>query len=238
MTTTEWALNIALLAWVLLRNLGTKPITRRSFTVPLVVVAVAAGVYLRDVPTGGHDLLMELVGAGTGLALGVAAHALTRVGERDGHPVVTAGAGFAALWLVVIGGRMAFAYLATHSLAARVGQFSMTHQITGAPAWRATFVLLALGMVVGRLTALAGQATVRTGRAVPAASRASPGSWSSTTTPRARVAAKMALHARRWTAGCAAAYVAARLVGLAVTLAPNGRSSCPMGGSRCARTTW
>jgi hypothetical protein len=38
--------------WV---HLGTKPVARSTFTVPLLVVAVAVGIYLRDIPAGGND---------------------------------------------------------------------------------------------------------------------------------------------------------------------------------------
>jgi len=61
MSPTQWILNIALLAWVLLRNLGTRPLDRSFVVVPLLVVGVAAGIYLRDVPTAGNDVFLEVV---------------------------------------------------------------------------------------------------------------------------------------------------------------------------------
>ncbi len=104
-------------------------------------------------PTLGHDPQLELVGTGVGAALGVAAAALTRVHRHGERLVVTAGAWFAALWVVVIGGRVAFAEWATHSGARAIGEFSMRHQITGADAWTAAFVLMALAMVLVRYVA-------------------------------------------------------------------------------------
>jgi len=50
MSTTQWILNLGLLGWVLLRNLGSKPVTRATFAVPLLIVAVAAGVFLDGHP--------------------------------------------------------------------------------------------------------------------------------------------------------------------------------------------
>ncbi len=151
MTTTQWILNLVLLAWVLSRNLGTRPVGRTTFVVPALLVALASVAYLRDVPTQGNDGRLELVGAVVGVGLGVLSALLTRVGRAsDGRPVVTAGAAFAALWVAVIGGRVAFAEWATHDGARAVGEFSMHHAITGAGAWTAAFVLLALGMVAGR----------------------------------------------------------------------------------------
>ena len=56
-----------------------------------------------------------------------------------------------ALWIAVIGGRILFAEWATGAGSRTVGQFSRDHLITGADAWTAAFVLMALAMVVGRL---------------------------------------------------------------------------------------
>jgi hypothetical protein len=151
MSTTQWILNLTLLGWILARNLGTRPVNRGTFLVPLAVVAVAAAVFLRHVPTVGHDGQLELIGAGAGLVLGLASAFLTRVHVTAGKLVVTAGAAFATLWVVVIGGRVAFAEWATHSGAQTIGAFSVRHQITGADAWTAAFVLMALTMVAGRL---------------------------------------------------------------------------------------
>ena len=150
MSTAQWILNGALLAWVLGRNLGTKPLTRATFAVPAVIVLGAALAFLRDVPSAGHDQRLELAGALAGCVLGLVATALTRVRARGAKVVVEAGLAFAALWVIVIGGRVAFAEWATHSGAQVVGEFSMRHQITGADAWTAAFVLMSLAMVVMR----------------------------------------------------------------------------------------
>ncbi len=150
MNTAQWLLNLALLGWVLVRNVGTHRVTPTMFVVPAVVVTTVAAAYLRHVPTLGHDGTLELVGAAAGVLLGALAAALTTVGRRGGELVVSAGLSFAALWVVVIGGRIAFAEWATHSGARAVGEFSVRHQITGADAWTAAFVLLAVAMVLSR----------------------------------------------------------------------------------------
>ena len=162
MTTAEWILNCTLLGWVLLRNLGTRPVTRGTYLAPLAVVAVAAGVYLRDVPGAGNDRLLELAGIGAGVVFGLAAAACTRL-RRDssGRLLARAGAAFAAVWVIAIGGRIAFAELATHSWGPAVARFSIAHQITGPEAWRAAFVLMALVMVLTRVAATAVQAASR-----------------------------------------------------------------------------
>jgi hypothetical protein len=161
MSTSQWLLNLALLAWVLTRNLGTRRVTRATFLVPLVVVAAAGAWFLRDLPTAGHDVGLELAGIAAGLVLGSLAAALTRMHRRQGHLVVSAGTAFAAVWVATIGGRMVFAQWATHGGARTVGEFSMHHEITGADAWTAAFVLMALTMVATRLVVTAVQVSVR-----------------------------------------------------------------------------
>ena len=164
MTTTQYLLNAGLLAFVLWANLGTRVVNRARFTLPLLLVAVAAAVFLRNVPTIGHDVELELVGVGVGAVLGLVAAALVRV-ERDGRGrlVLRAGVAYAALWIAVIGGRCVFAYGAEHWFGRAVGEFSMTHQITGSDAWTAAFILMSLTMVVARVAAT-GVATVRAAR--------------------------------------------------------------------------
>jgi hypothetical protein len=174
MTTAEWILNCTLLGWVLLRNLGTRPVTRSTYLVPLAVVAVAAAIYLRDIPADGNDHLLELAGVATGVVFGLAATACTRLlRDGSGRVVARAGVAFAAVWVTAIGGRIAFAELATHSWAPAVGQFSIAHQITGADAWRSAFVLMALAMVLTRVAATA-LGAARTNRTHPAADVTAP----------------------------------------------------------------
>jgi uncharacterized protein (DUF697 family) len=163
-STSQYALNFGLLAYILWANLGSKPVTRRRLTLPLLLVAVAAGIYLRSIPTLGHDLDLEVAGAVAGALLGILAGVLVRVGRDDtGRVVMRAGAAYAALWIAVIGGRMVFAYGATNWFGPAIGRFSMSHQITGGPAWTAAFVLMALAMVLARV-AVTGIAAARATR--------------------------------------------------------------------------
>ena len=151
MTTSQYFLNLALLAWILSSNLGTRALTRRRLTVPLFVVATVGWYYLKDAPTLGNDGVLELAGLATGLVLGAVAALTVRVRREDGRVLATAGAAFAALWVAVIGGRVLFAYGADHWFPRAIGEFSRDHLITGADAWTAAFVLMALAMVVARL---------------------------------------------------------------------------------------
>ena len=164
MNTTQYLLNAGLLAFVLWANLGTRAVTRARFTLPLILVAVAAASFLRNIPTIGNDVGLDLAFVGAGAVLGLIAAALVRV-ERDGRGrlVMRAGVAYAALWIAVIGGRCVFAYGAEHWFPRAIGEFSMTHQITGSDAWTAAFILMSLTMVVVRV-ATTGVVTARAAR--------------------------------------------------------------------------
>ena len=166
MSTSQLVLNGALLAFVLLTNLGVKPVSRARMLVPVILVLIAGWVFLRDLPMATEgDTRLELAGALVGIALGLAAGSLMSVRhDGDGRLVTHAGAGYALLWIAVIGGRIAFAYSATGWASGAVGRFSMSQQITGADAWTAGFVLMALTMVLTRVIVTAARIRVLTGR--------------------------------------------------------------------------
>jgi len=152
MTTTQWLLNAGLLIFILATNLGTRPVTRRRLSLPIILAAVAGVLLLSNVPTRGNDLALDFIGAGAGVALGILAALLMRV-ERNhrGQVVSTAGFPYALLWLLVIGGRVAFAESASRWAAAAIRDFSISNAITGADAWTAAFIIMALTMVAARV---------------------------------------------------------------------------------------
>lgn len=152
MTTTQWLLNAGLLIFILATNLGTRPVTRRRLTLPIILAAVAGILLLTNVPTRGNDLALDYIGAGAGIALGILAALLMRV-ERNprGQVISRAGFPYAALWLLVIGGRVAFAESASGWAAPAVRDFSISNSITGSDAWTAAFIIMALTMVAARV---------------------------------------------------------------------------------------
>lgn len=121
-----------------------------------MLVAITGAVFLRDMPSAGNDTQLEIIAAAAGALLGVVAASLVRITRNtDGRLVAAAGAGFAALWIAVIVGRMVFAYSADHWFGASIARFSVTHQITGAAAWTAPFVLMAPTMILSRVAVTA-----------------------------------------------------------------------------------
>jgi len=152
MTTTQWLLNAGLLIFILATNLGTRPVTRRRLLLPILLAAVAGILLLSNVPTRGNDLALDFIGAGAGVALGILAALLMKV-ERTSRGSVVSRAGFpyALLWLLVVGGRVAFAESANGWAAPAVRDFSITNSITGSDAWTAAFIIMALTMVSARV---------------------------------------------------------------------------------------
>jgi hypothetical protein len=150
---------------IIATQVGRHPLSLRRFVTPLLIAGVVAYSYLHSIPTVGGDLDFEIVCSLAGALFGVLAASLVRI-ERDGQTgriVQQAGLAYAALWTIVFGGRLAFAWAASTIWTHQVEQFSFQHAITGSAAWTAAFVLMALAMVLTR-TAVVGVRTVLVAR--------------------------------------------------------------------------
>ena len=109
MPTSAWVINLAVLAAVLLSDLGHRKINVFRLARPVVLTAVIIGFYVKSVVTNGNGLIFELGLAAFGIVLGAVAAALFQVRrESDGFAWSRAGAMYALLWVVVIGARLAF----------------------------------------------------------------------------------------------------------------------------------
>jgi hypothetical protein len=174
MSITDYLINIALIALVILQIRGSR-LDMRTALRPVILVAAAAAYYLRGFPTGGNDLLLYVILGAAGLVLGVACGATTRVWRADdGFAYAKAGGIAAVLWIVGIGSRLAFEEFATHGGGTDVVSFSIAHDITSQNAWVAGLVLMALVEVIARLAAIRvrGARTRATGPALHAPQRA------------------------------------------------------------------
>jgi hypothetical protein len=174
MTTTDYIINIALIALVILQIRGSR-LDMRTLIRPVVLVAAAAAYYLHGFPTGGNDLVLYVILGGLGLILGVACGATTRVWHADdGFAYAKAGVIAAAFWVIGIGSRLAFEEFVSHGGGPDVVRFSVTHDITSQNAWVAGLVLMALTEVIARLVAIRvrGARTRQTGPALNARQRA------------------------------------------------------------------
>jgi hypothetical protein len=178
MNTTVYLIN-GMLVLLVVRQIREHRLDLAGLAVPVLAVGAAAAGFLHSVPGGGNDVALEvtcaLAGAVMGGLAGLATH--LRRGD-DGLPLGRAGALAAGLWVAGVGARMAFAFAAAHGAGPQIARFSAAHQITGAGAWVAALVMMALADVLTRLVVLfvrgrrlAGAPTGAPGR-LPAGSRA------------------------------------------------------------------
>ena len=149
MTTTEYALNFALVGLVILQIRGIK-VTKAALLFPVVMTVWIATSLLKTLPTAGNDLVLELGGALAGGCLGVLAALTTSITLTGATAVARAGALAAVLWVAGIGARVGFSLWVGHGGAGAVRDFSIAHHITGGPAWGTAFILMAITEVVSR----------------------------------------------------------------------------------------
>jgi hypothetical protein len=149
MTTTEYLLNLALVGLVVLQIRGIK-VTKAALLFPVVMTLWVTVSLLKSVPTAGNDLMLEVGGAVVGASLGALAALATAVTRTCPTAVAKAGATAALLWVAGIGARVGFSLWVGNGGAAPIRDFSITHHITGGPAWGTAFILMALTEVIAR----------------------------------------------------------------------------------------
>jgi hypothetical protein len=151
MRTTDYLIN-AVFVLIVFRQARERELDRRSFILPLAVLAYVAQMYVHSIPTSGNDLVLiaalGAVGLGLGVASGFATH--VRAGE-NGLAVARVGWIAGGLLIAGIGSRMVFAFAISHGARHAVASFSIAHQI-GAAAWPVALVLMALLEVATRIT--------------------------------------------------------------------------------------
>ncbi|MFC4032275.1 hypothetical protein ACFO3J_12375 [Streptomyces polygonati] len=169
MDTSVWLINLAVLAAVLEADLGRRRIGWFRLGRPVLLAGGIIPLYLKSATGHGNGLTLEIIGAGTGVLAGLLAAALMRV-EYDPakrRVVSRAGAPYAALWTVVIGARLWFAYGSAHLFPEQLGRWLATEHIAVGVVTDA-LIFFSVGMLLSRTGALLARAS-RVRRTVPEA---------------------------------------------------------------------
>jgi hypothetical protein len=166
MPASVWIINLVVLTAVLEADLGSRKVTAARLARPVVLAGVIIAFYLKGVTGSGDGLAMEVGLAILGVVLGLAAGAIFRM-FRDGAGNVRsrAGMGYAALWMLVIGARIGFAYATSHSHSLQV--WLGTHHISSATLTDA-LIFMAAGMLLARTGTLLARAHRLPDEVIPA----------------------------------------------------------------------
>ena len=145
----------AVLVLMVVRQVREHPLDLRSLAAPVLAVGCAAVLFLHSVPTGGNDIVLELVCVSAGAVMGAIGGLATRLRRgADGRPLGRAGWLAAGMWVGGVGARMAFAIAAANGAGPAIARFSIAHQITGSAAWVAALIMMALADVLTRLAVI------------------------------------------------------------------------------------
>lgn len=150
MNTTGYIINAALVLLVI-SQIRERKLSGPHFLLPLLCVGISAYEFLHTIPSAGNDL--TLIGAciAGGAALGGLCALTTHLrADEHGNTLSRAGLAAATLWIVGVGGRLAFAYASEHGAGPAITRFSIHNSITGADAWTAALVTMALAEVLMR----------------------------------------------------------------------------------------
>src|SRR5215469_11867020 len=154
--TEAMILNGVVLAIVLTTDIGpARKISKMRLLRPVIAAAVIIPFFVARPASHGMALAVEIAGVAAGVLCGLAANALMGVyrSPATGKPVSRAGALYAALWVVVIGGRAAFSYGLGHWFQRPVVTWAIANHVTAA-AITDGLIFMAIAMILVRTVAL------------------------------------------------------------------------------------
>jgi hypothetical protein len=184
MPASVWILNLIVLGVVLEADLGRRKIGRFRVLRPLLAAILICPLFLDSVPTNSRSVILQAVGIGVGVLLGLAAHLLMSVGYGPvkgrtgmrGRAVSRAGFGYAAFWAVIYGGQLLFIYGTLRWFPVPLARFFAAHQLSAAGLTDALiFMAVAMALARSAMLGVRGRAAARrvageTGASAPAAS--------------------------------------------------------------------
>jgi hypothetical protein len=157
MPTDVLIVNLAVLFAVLEADLGRRKISTFRILRPVLLAAGLVPLFITHPATSGNGELLELVLAGLGILLGLAASGgLMKVSfdRTTQQAVSTAGTAYAAFWCGIIGLRLLFTYGANHWYTTQLGHWMATNGVS-VDALTDSLVFMAIAMAVTRSVRLA-----------------------------------------------------------------------------------
>jgi hypothetical protein len=141
--------------------LSAQQLTYRRFGLRLVAVplAMAAGFwyfFVQGAPTLYNDMDLYLICGAVGAAIGLLGGILGSLRREPGTGAlwVKGGVVYTGLFVLLLGARLAFAYLAEHGWHQQVVQFCLDHHITGQAPIEAAVMLMLVTTILARLAVL------------------------------------------------------------------------------------